>query len=599
MNNVSVAVQVGEDVDIIPNYIYHCNAQNPSGEGAFHAMSMQFGWAKDPMLARMDLLDPSVPITLIYGAGSWISSEPGARIKEKRGESVRLEKIASAGHHVYADRADLFNDLVNEVCENVDLLKGTAAEIESKKEAVSATPKMLCNERLLVPKFRNIYVGLRALQIDVATIFAKMCYLLNLVTDLRETMVLLAVNVGDSVTSMAGKVVDAFMRLGMPGFSTAAGRPSVGNRTEVKECSAEGGDTNENVEPRVEDKGILALPWNWYNSWRWCPTSEAHVAMAETRIMSRVESKFTGKQVDFFSPYDSSPHHVWTLCFESDNKSIPLVLVHGFGNGAAFWCMNFDSISKSRNVYAVDMPGFARSSRPKFCTDAQKIEEFYVHSLEEWRRQMNLEKFILLGHSMGGFVVSRYATTYPERVAHLILVDPWGLSKIGEGIDWSKPIPLWIRSTYLTRINPLRIVRAFGPLGPIVSKIGAYYAWNRYSWFLKDEASAMADYLFHGNVLARSGEDAFQALTHDLFWAKNPALDELIKVDPALGISFVYGAQSWLDSTPAEMTRAKRPGGFVGLDVVENSGHDIFADAPQEFNRIVNKICENVEVENR
>jgi hypothetical protein len=109
---------------------------------------------------------------------------------------------------------------------------------------------------------------------------------------------------------------------------------------------------------------------------------------------------------------------------------------------------------------------------------------------------------------------------------------------------------------------------------------------------LQEEAPAMADYLFHGNVLGRSGEDAFEALTHDLFWAKHPVLDDLVQVDAKLGISFIYGALSWLDTTPGETCKTKRPNSFVSVDVIDKAGHDLFADEPKEFDKIVTSICQ-------
>jgi abhydrolase domain-containing protein 5 len=70
--------------------------------------------------------------------------------------------------------------------------------------------------------------------------------------------------------------------------------------------------------------------------------------------------------------------------------------------------------------------GFGRSSRPVFSTDALDAEREFVQSIEEWRREMQLEKFVLLGHSMGGFLATSYAIRYPNRVSHVILADPWG-----------------------------------------------------------------------------------------------------------------------------------------------------------------------------
>lgn len=49
-------------------YIYHINAQRPSsGEAAFRAMLTDFAWAAKPLLYRLPMLDPKVPVTLVYG----------------------------------------------------------------------------------------------------------------------------------------------------------------------------------------------------------------------------------------------------------------------------------------------------------------------------------------------------------------------------------------------------------------------------------------------------------------------------------------------------------------------------------------------------
>ncbi len=137
--------------------------------------------------------------------------------------------------------------------------------------------------------------------------------------------------------------------------------------------------------PRMVD--LVSVFQNRYASWKWCPTSEWHLAVAEQRIMSKVKTPYVGRRVDFTSPHDHEEHHLWALCFEKSKeeesftspetigkqKPVPLVMVHGFGNGAAFWCGNFDSLAEGRDVYAVDLPGFARSYRPKFCRDPKKV----------------------------------------------------------------------------------------------------------------------------------------------------------------------------------------------------------------------------------
>ncbi|CAH2010785.1 unnamed protein product [Acanthoscelides obtectus] len=110
-----------EDPNLIPEYIYQCNSQQPSGESAFHAMMSDFGWAKVPIVKRIDKLDPNMPITLLYGARSWVDHSAGDIIKEKRTNSYfKLQVISGAGHHIYADKPESFNQMVIDACEYTD-----------------------------------------------------------------------------------------------------------------------------------------------------------------------------------------------------------------------------------------------------------------------------------------------------------------------------------------------------------------------------------------------------------------------------------------------------------------------------------------------
>jgi len=41
--------------------------------------------------------------------------------------------------------------------------------------------------------------------------------------------------------------------------------------------------------------------------------------------------------------------------------------------------------------------------------DTTETEAWFIDSFEEWRKAKNLSNFILLGHSFGGYVASKYA----------------------------------------------------------------------------------------------------------------------------------------------------------------------------------------------
>lgn len=115
----------------------------------------------------------------------------------------------------------------------------------------------------------------------------------------------------------------------------------------------------------------------------------------------------------------------------------------------------------------LNFKGFGRSSRPTFSKDATEAENQLVQSVEEWRKEMQLEKFILLGHSMGGFLAACYAIQHPKRVKHLILADPWGFPEKPKDSATHREIPLWVKAIgfMVQPLNPLWAVRFAGPFG--------------------------------------------------------------------------------------------------------------------------------------
>jgi len=82
------------------------------------------------------------------------------------------------------------------------------------------------------------------------------------------------------------------------------------------------------------------------------------------------------------------------------------------------------------SVYAIDLLGFGRSSRPAAdfsATDVAAVEHFFVDSFERWRAAAGLDKFHLLGHSFGGYVACAYAANNHSRVEKLLLASPFGV----------------------------------------------------------------------------------------------------------------------------------------------------------------------------
>ncbi|MED6272226.1 hypothetical protein CHARACLAT_027986, partial [Characodon lateralis] len=155
--------------------------------------------------------------------------------------------------------------------------------------------------------------------------------------------------------------------------------------------------------------------WSWWPSW--CPTSMSLLKTTESKILACVKN-------DLWARFVTLPNQdrIWTLSLTNKRTpksaeqapKTPLVMVHGFGGGVGLWIRNLDALSRSRTVYAFDLLGFGRSSRPNFPSDAAKAEEQFVNSIEQWRQAVGLDNMILLGHSLGGYLATSYAIQHPS-----------------------------------------------------------------------------------------------------------------------------------------------------------------------------------------
>lgn len=95
-----------------------------------------------------------------------------------------------------------------------------------------------------------------------------------------------------------------------------------------------------------------------------------------------------------------------------------------------------------------------------------------VKMVAKWIDKMKLEQFILLGHSLGGYLATNYAILYPNRVKHLILGDPWGFSERPDVIPESDSILKRYIDNGLGYLNPLAPIRLAGPFGNYTKDFG-------------------------------------------------------------------------------------------------------------------------------
>lgn len=98
---------------------------------------------------------------------------------------------------------------------------------------------------------------------------------------------------------------------------------------------------------------------------------------------------------------------------------LPVVFIHSFAGSKAHWAAALAHLRKSRRAVAMDLRGHGDSAAPAH-------DEYTVDALAEDIAAgvdgIGLERFVLVGHSLGGAAAIAYAGAHPERVAGLVLV---------------------------------------------------------------------------------------------------------------------------------------------------------------------------------
>ena len=244
-----------------------------------------------------------------------------------------------------------------------------------------------------------------------------------------------------------------------------------------------------------------------------------------------------------------------------------VVLLHGNNFAGFYFGVVIDALRKEGfRVIVPDQIGYGRSSKP--------IIPYYLADMARNTRsilqRLNINKAMIVGHSMGGMLAARFASQYPDATERLVLFNPIGLTDTRFNNPVGDPDEAYKRtlaSTYQTiRASLMRYV-AHKPS-----------AWNsqfesyvriRYAWTLSADWPRLA---------------RVQSL-----------MNNLISLDPVVydwshiqAPTLVYGgAEDMLAGTPAAFQEGMKriaatiPNGKARLELLPGLGHVPFMEAPE------------------
>jgi pimeloyl-ACP methyl ester carboxylesterase len=102
----------------------------------------------------------------------------------------------------------------------------------------------------------------------------------------------------------------------------------------------------------------------------------------------------------------------------------PMVFIHGLGGSWQNWLEQLPVFAAGHRCVAFDLPGFGESPRPE---DEISIPGYgsLVHTL---LGELGIDRAVVVGNSMGGFIAAELAVQHPEAVERLVLVSAAGIS---------------------------------------------------------------------------------------------------------------------------------------------------------------------------
>jgi len=115
--------------------------------------------------------------------------------------------------------------------------------------------------------------------------------------------------------------------------------------------------------------------------------------------------------------YKEMKYQGHTVCFHDEGKGAVLIFLHGFLESHEIWKDFSSALSGEFRIIAIDLPGHGRSD---VISDTHTME-LMADCVHEVLKSLSVEKCLIVGHSMGGYVALSFAGNFPEMTMGLCL----------------------------------------------------------------------------------------------------------------------------------------------------------------------------------
>ena len=134
--------------------------------------------------------------------------------------------------------------------------------------------------------------------------------------------------------------------------------------------------------------------------------------------LEELKKEYANEQSEFIEIDGMQVH------YRDEGNGFPIVLIHGTASSLHTYDAWTKQLSKKYRVIRLDLPAFGLTGPNK---KADYSIKSYTQFLSQFLAKIKIDKFHLVGNSLGGNIAWNYAAEYPEKVLKLILIDASGL----------------------------------------------------------------------------------------------------------------------------------------------------------------------------
>ncbi|GKX63642.1 alpha/beta hydrolase [Pragia fontium] len=111
------------------------------------------------------------------------------------------------------------------------------------------------------------------------------------------------------------------------------------------------------------------------------------------------------------------------LSWRTAGTGQPVILLHGISSGSLSWGkqLTCSKLTQHSHLLAWDAPGYGNSERLEA---SEPTAALYADRLMQLIDQQQLERPVLVGHSLGALIASAFAAKYPQHLSGLVLANP-------------------------------------------------------------------------------------------------------------------------------------------------------------------------------